>query len=92
MITSFRHDGLKRFFERGSHAGIPARHADKLRLILTVLQAATRPSDANFHGSRLHQLSGTRKGTWSVDVSGNWRVTFRFDGKDVIDVDFEDTH
>jgi toxin HigB-1 len=92
MIRSFRHDGLKRFYERGSQAGIPARHVAKLRLILTVLQAATQPSDANFPGSRLHELSGKRKGTWSVDVSGNWRVTFRFDGQDVTDVNFEDTH
>jgi proteic killer suppression protein len=92
MIRSFRHDGLKRFFEQKSKAGIPARHAEKLRLILATLQAATQPSDANFPGSRLHQLAGRRKGTWSVDVSGNSRITFRFDGKDVTDVNFEDTH
>jgi proteic killer suppression protein len=92
MIQSFRHDGLKRFFEQGSKAGIPARYVKKLQLILTALQAATQPQDMNFPGSRLHQLSGDRRGTWSVDVSGNWRVTFRFDGQDVRDVNFEDTH
>jgi toxin HigB-1 len=92
MIKRFRHDGLKRLFERGSQAGVPARHVKKLRLILAVLQAATNPHDANFPGSGLHELSGDRKGTWSVDVSGNWRVTFRFDGQDVTDVNFEDTH
>ena len=92
MIKSFRHDGLKRFFERGSQAGIPARHAKKLQLILAVLQSATNPHDANFPGSRLHELGGDRKGTWSIDVSGNYRVTFRFDGQDVTDVNFEDTH
>jgi proteic killer suppression protein len=92
MIQSFRHDGLKRFFERGSRAGIPARHANKLRLILTALQAATQPQDMNFPGSNLHQLGGGRRGTWSVDVSGNYRITFRFDGQDVRDVHFEDTH
>jgi toxin HigB-1 len=92
MIQSFRHDGLKRFFEQGSKAGIPARYVKKLQLILTALQAATQPQDMNFPGSRLHQLAGDRRGTWSVDVSGNWRVTFRFDGQDVLDVNFEDTH
>ena len=92
MIQSFRHDGLKRFFEQGSNAGIPARYVKKLQLILTALQAATQPQDMNFPGSRLHQLVGDRRGTWSVDVSGNWRVTFRFDGQDALDVNFEDTH
>jgi proteic killer suppression protein len=92
MIQSFRHDGLKRFFEQGSKAGIPARYVKKLQLILTALQAATQPQDMNFPGSRLHQLTGDRRGTWSVDVSGNWRVTFRFDGQDVLEVNFEDTH
>ncbi len=92
MIKSFRHDGLKRFFERGSKAGIPARHAKKLKLILAVLQAVTQPHDAHFPGSGLHELGGDRKGTWSIDVSGNYRVTFRFDGQDVIDVNYEDTH
>jgi toxin HigB-1 len=92
MILSFRHDGLKRFFEQGSQAGIPAGHANKLRLILTALQAATQPQDMNSPGARLHQLKGKRRGTWSVDVSGNYRVTFRFDGQDVTDVHFEDTH
>jgi toxin HigB-1 len=92
MIKRFRHDGLKRLFEQGSQAGIPPRHADKLRLILTVLQAATRLHDANFPGSKLHELGGDRKGTWSVNVTRNWRVTFRFDGQDVTDVNFEDTH
>ena len=92
MILSFRHDGLKRFFEQGSQAGIPARHAAKLRLILTALQSATQPQDMHFPGSRLHELKGRRRGTWSVDVSGNYRVTFRFQQQDVTDVDCEDTH
>jgi toxin HigB-1 len=92
MIKSFRHDGLKRLFQQKSQAGVPARHVRKLQLILAVLQAATGPHDANFPGSNLHQLGGKRKGTWSVDVSGNWRVTFRFDGQDVVDVNYEDTH
>jgi toxin HigB-1 len=92
MILSFRHKGLGRFFLTGSKAGIPSRHAKKLHLILTALQAATQPQDMNFPGSRLHELEGQRQGTWSVDVSGNWRVTFQFDGQNVTDVNYEDTH
>jgi proteic killer suppression protein len=92
MIQRFRHDGLQRFFEQGSKAGIPARHAEKLKLILTLLQAASTPQDMNFPGSRLHELKGSRRGTWSVDVTGNWRVTFRFDGNDATNVNYEDTH
>jgi proteic killer suppression protein len=92
MIQSFRHKGLKRFFLTQSKAGIPARHAGKLRLILAHLQAATKLEDTKFPGSRWHELHGNRQGTYSVDVTGNWRVTFRFDGQDVTDVNYEDTH
>lgn len=87
-----RHKGLRRFFESGSKAGIQAAHADKLRLILGWLNAATKPDDMNLPGLRFHSLSGDRKGSWSVWVSGNWRVTFSFPGKDAESVDYEDYH
>lgn len=92
MIQSFRHKGLAKFFATGSRVGIQAAHADRLRLILAALNAAVAPSDMGLPGLKLHPLKGTRSGTWSVSVSGNWRVTFRFSGKDAVDVDYEDYH
>jgi proteic killer suppression protein len=92
MIRSFKHKGLKRFFETGNASGIQAAHARRLRLILGRLHAATQPQDMNLPGLRLHPLKGSRAGTWAVDVSGNWRVTFRFRGKDAEVVDYQDYH
>ena len=92
MINGFRHKGLERFFLRGTSRGIQAAHAVRLRLILGRLNASVTPEDMNLPGLFLHQLTGRRKGTWSVRVSGNWRVTFRFDGQDAVDVNYEDYH
>ena len=92
MITSFKHKGLEKFFLTGSKAGIDAAHAKKLRLILGRLNAATNPHDMNLPGLYLHELKGDRQGTWSVRISGNWRVTFQFDGPDAIAIDYEDYH
>lgn len=91
-VVSFRHKGLERFFTRGSTAGIQVKHADRLRLILGRLAAATGPGDMRLPGLHLHQLLGSRAGTWAVAVSGNWRVTFGFEGRDVVRVDYEDYH
>jgi proteic killer suppression protein len=92
VIRSFRHKGLQRFFESGSKAGIQPGHADRLRLILGRLDASTAPGDMDLRGLVLHPLKGNRKGFWSVRVSGNWRVTFKFEGKDAEVVDYEDYH
>jgi proteic killer suppression protein len=92
VIRSFKHKGLERFFVRGSKAGIQAAHASKLRLILSRLHASVSPKDMNLPGLYLHQLKGTDRGVWSVRVSKNWRVTFKFDGPDAIDVNYEDYH
>ena len=92
MIRGFRHKGLRRFFETGSKSGIQAQHVDRLRLVLAQLNAATAPGDMNLPGLGLHPLKGERKGTWAVSVSGNWRITFQFVGKDAEDVDYEDYH
>jgi proteic killer suppression protein len=92
MIRSFKHKGLARFFKSGSIAGIQPAHAEKLRLILGRLNAATKPQDMNLPGLRLHELTGSRLGTWSVSVSGNWRVTFKFAQTDAEAVDYEDYH
>ncbi|MCH8865792.1 MAG: type II toxin-antitoxin system RelE/ParE family toxin [Proteobacteria bacterium] len=92
MIRSFKHKGLERFFSRGTKAGIQAPHASKLRLILSRLHASVSPNDMNLPGLVLHQLKGAARGIWSVRVSGNWRVTFKFKGPDAIDVNYEDYH
>ena len=91
-IKSFRHKGLERFFTTGNKQGIQAKHADRLRLVLGLLNAAASPRDLGLPGLDLHELKGTRKGTWAVKVSANWRVTFGFAGKDAQLVDYEDYH
>ncbi len=76
----------------GSLAGIQPDHAERLRLILGWLNAATAPGDMGLPGLGLHPLKGDRKGAWAVKVSGNWRVTFAFTGKEADDVDYVDYH
>ena len=92
MIKQFRHRGLERYFTKGTKAGIQAKHEKRLRLILARLHASPSPRDMDLPGLRLHELKGKRKGTWSISVSGNWRITFTFDGVDAVDVDYEDYH
>ena len=92
MIVSFKHRGLEQFFESGTTRGIQPNHAKRIRLILARLNAATSPQDMNLPGLLLHELSGQRKGTWAVRVSGNWRLTFTFDDIDACNVDLEDYH
>ncbi len=92
MIKDFAHKGLEKFFLTGSKAGIQAAHAERLRLILGRLDASTDPQDMNLPGLHLHELRGRKRGTWSVRVSGNWRVTFVFDGPDAKQVNYEDYH
>jgi proteic killer suppression protein len=93
VIRSFRHKGVQAFFERGSKAGIQAAHAPRLARQLSRLNLARAPQDMNVPGWRLHQLLGRElSGHWSVWVSGNWRLTFKFDGEDVILVDYQDYH
>ncbi|MEE8349103.1 MAG: type II toxin-antitoxin system RelE/ParE family toxin [Acidobacteriota bacterium] len=92
MIQSFRHKGLELFFLKGSKAGIQGNHAPRLRLILGRLNVSANARDMDLPGLHLHELKGERKGVWSVRVSGNWRVTFQFDGPDVHGVNYEDYH
>lgn len=92
MIKSFRHKGLEAFFERGSKAGIQAAHASRISRQLTRLNEAARPQDMNLPGWDLHSLQGNMKNHWSVSVSGNWRMTFMFDGEDAVLVDYQDYH
>lgn len=92
MIKSFAHKGLKRFYEMGSVRGIRPEHGHRLALILARLDASKDPQDMNLPGLRLHRLRGDLEGVWAVDVSGNWRVTFSFDGDRPVDVNYLDYH
>ena len=92
MIKSFKHKGLEKFFHNDDRSRINPNHASKLARILDRLDASLGPQDMNLPGYRLHSLSGKEKGVWAVWVSGNWRVTFRFEQGDTFDVNFEDYH
>lgn len=92
MIRSFIHKGLQKFYASGNTSGIQKKHEKKLRLILTNLDQAETADDMDLPGLLMHQLKGDRKGIRSVRVSGNWRVTYRFDGRDVEIVNYEDYH
>ena len=92
MIKTFRHKGLKRFFESGSTAGIQSKHSKRLRMQLAALDTAFVIEDMDIPGFRMHPLKGQAKGRWSVWVSGNWRITFEFrDGNGYV-LDYEDYH
>ncbi len=92
MIKSFKHKGLKNYFESGTTHGIQAAHAKKLRLQLAALDTATSIDDMDIPGYQLHPLKGNRKGLWAISVSGNWRVTFEFSDGNAFILDYEDYH
>lgn len=92
MIRSFAHKGLEAFFATGSKAGIQPAHAARLKRQLAQLEQASEPRDMNLPGWKLHALKGALAGHWAVWVSGNWRLTFVFDGTDAIVVDYQDYH
>lgn len=92
MIKTFRHKGIEAFYSTGSRAGIQPKHADRLRLILARLDAASEPRDIKLPGLNLHKLTGRLNGFWAVDVSGNWRVIFRFEKHNIVDVEYLDYH
>jgi toxin HigB-1 len=92
-IRSFRHKGLKRLYERGERRDVPASLIQRLTDVLLAIDEAQRPQEVGlFPGWRLHPLKGDLKGFWSVSVSGNWRVIFRFEKGDAFDVDLVDYH
>ena len=92
MIASFRHKGLKPLYEKGNASKLQQQHVPKIRLILTRLDAATSPNDLNVPGYGLHPLTGELKGFWAIKVDKNYRITFRFDGVNVLEVDYLDYH
>lgn len=92
MIESIRHKGLKRLYEKNDRGGIRPDLVDKVRKILSALEAADSPGDMALPLFRFHPLTGDRRGTYSVTVKANWRVTFTFRQCAACDVDLEDYH
>ena len=93
MIKTFQHKGLKAFFETGSMAGIQAVHAPRLAAMLRRLNEIPDARGMSVPGWGLHPLQGRElKGHFSVKVSGNWRMTFKFDGTDAVLVNYQDNH
>ena len=88
----FRHRGLQRFWENDDTSRLNPNYIERISSILDDLAVATRPEHMNNPGYRLHQLSGNRRGLWSVRVSANWRITFRFSENQAIDINLEDYH
>lgn len=98
MIKGFRHKGIQAYFETGFKAGTQAKHAERLNVQLTALNSAVQPEDMSAPGWKLHKLVGknpkgqTVQDHWAVSVSGNWRLTFYFEGENAILVDYQDYH
>lgn len=92
MITSFRHKGLRKYFESGSLAGIQPTHAKRLKMQLAALDTAQTIEDMEIPGFRLHPLKGSSLGRWSIWVNGNWRITFEFENGSAHVLDYEDYH
>ena len=92
MIKSFRHKGLADLFRTGNARKVQAKHAKRLRMILTMLNAATHARQMDAPGLRLHPLKGKPEGRWAVDVDENYRVIFRFEGVHACEVDYGDYH
>ena len=88
----FAHRGLRRLYERGDASRLTPRFTARIRLILTALDEATEPRHMDLPGWHLHPLKGERAGQWSVQVSGNWRIVFRFDKGEAVNVDLTDYH
>jgi proteic killer suppression protein len=93
MIISIKHKGLRKFAETGKTTGIPQQFSPRLKLILTALSTATTLQDMmDLKALRCHPLKGDRQGEYSLEVNGNWRVVFRLEEPNVLDVDLEDYH
>lgn len=92
MIKSFRNKGLERFATRGDASKLSVQNLPRITRILTALNAAKLPSDMNLPGLRWHPLGKMAPGRYAVEASGNYRITFAWDGEDAVEVDLEDYH
>jgi toxin HigB-1 len=92
VILSFRHRGLKALYDGRTAGRVTPHHVDRLRDILAVLDQSRSARDMDLPGFRLHALKGILKGHYAVSVSGNWRLTFRFEDGHAAEVDYTDYH
>lgn len=92
MIKSFKHKGLELFYKTGNIKGIQAIHAQKLRFLLSILEAMSSTDDLKLPSLRFHQLQGSKKNLYSITVQANWRLTFEFDNENVYILDYTDYH
>jgi proteic killer suppression protein len=92
MIQTFTNKALGKLFKEGDAKGVPKELEKRIKVRLEVIDSATVIEDLRIPGYNLHELKGDRKGTWSIKVSGNWRITFRFEDGNVYDVELEDYH
>ena len=92
MIESFRHKGLDRYFTQGDKRGIPAQFSARIERLLDRLDASIQPEDMDLPGYKFHPLKGDRDGEYAVTVTGNWRITFCYNGQNATAVNFEDDH
>ena len=92
MIRSFRSKALRRFYEQQDVSKLSVVNHSRLSMLLRALNVVKRPEDLNLPGCRFHPLKGNMSGRFSLTVSGNWRLTFGWDGEDAIDIDLEDYH
>ncbi len=94
-IRNVIHKGLRRLIEDDDHSGIQPDLVGKLLRMLAFLQDMTDETQLRQVPTwKAHQLTGNRKGTWSLFVSKNWRLTFRIDKTEIeiIDLNYEDYH
>ncbi|HAB79080.1 MAG TPA: Killer protein [Glaciecola sp.] len=92
MIRTFKHKGLRLFYETGKTSGIQTNHAKKLRMQLAAINTAQEIGDIDVTGFSLHKLKGERANIWSISVNGNWRVTFEFKAGNAYILNYEDYH
>lgn len=92
MIKSFKNKALKEFAATGNARKLSVHNIERVRRILLALDAAVSPEAMNLPGYKFHGLVGNRRGQYSVWASGNYRITFSFEGEDAVDVDLEDYH
>ena len=92
MIKSFKHKGLEKFFRHNDRSGLNAQHCDRIGRLLDATDEAEAPEELNIPGYVLHKLIGNKKDYWSLKVSGNWRITFKFECGHAPEVNLEDYH
>ena len=92
MIQTIIHKGLRLYFEKGNDSKLPAEYLTKIALILDALDAISSEDDIKVLGGGIHRLTGEYTGFWSIKVSPNYRIVFRYSKGDIFDVDYVDYH